>query len=83
MFWTVEDWSAHAGRRPVDHRKEPRGITWLEVGGDEQVMRDWLGDEADQLPLRYVGGEPGLRAIGIDFEDGEIELRPSGKQLVA
>jgi hypothetical protein len=81
MFWTVDDWSTHAGRRPVDHRTEPRGITWLEVGGDERVLRDWLGDEADQLPLRYVGGDPGLHAIAIEFEEGEIVLRPSGKQL--
>lgn len=83
MFWTVNDMEAHAGRVTVDHRDEPQGIAWMEVGGDEQVMRDWLGPEADQLPLRYVGGSPGLKAVALNLESaGEIVLRPSGRQLV-
>jgi hypothetical protein len=82
VFWSHPDMSTHPARTPVPHSVEPRGIAWMEVGGDEAVMREWLGEEADQVPLRYVGGAPGMRAVGINTDDGVVVLRPSGKQLV-
>jgi glyoxalase-like protein len=45
------------------------GIAWVEVGGDPARLERWLGGAA--LPLRVVGGEPGVRAIGV----GARELR--------
>jgi Glyoxalase-like domain len=39
------------------------GLTWVEVAGDADRLREWLGGEA--LPIRVVGGPPALRAIGI------------------
>jgi hypothetical protein len=44
-------------------------IGWLEVAGDADRLTDWLGGV--ELPVRVVGGEACLRAIGI----GERELR--------
>ena len=46
------------------------GITWVEVAGDEQRLRSWLGDDAD-LPVRVREGEPAVLAVGI----GERTLR--------
>jgi glyoxalase-like protein len=46
------------------------GLTWIEVAGDAARLRDWLGGE--ELAIRVVAGEPGVRAIGI----GEREFRP-------
>ena len=46
------------------------GITWVEVAGDPDRLRDWLGG-AD-LPVRVVAGAPALLAVGV----GEYELRP-------
>jgi Glyoxalase-like domain len=45
------------------------GITWVEVGGDDAHLADWLGGES--LPVRVVDGPPALRAVGI----GDRELR--------
>ena len=49
------------------------GFTFVEVGGDPEVMRAFLGD-AD-LPVRFVSGRPGLHAVGIAGPVGEIVIR--------
>lgn len=48
----------------------PGAIEWIELGGDESRLRRWIG--ADQLPLRFVGGEPGVRAVGISMPGGDL-----------
>jgi hypothetical protein len=45
------------------------GITWVEVAGDLDRLRTWLGGA--QLPVRVRDGRPALLAVGI----GERELR--------
>ena len=48
-------------------RKEDRGpsrIDWIEVGGDAERLRTWLGG-AD-LPVRLVDGPPRVIAMGVD-----------------
>lgn len=57
------------------------GFTFVEVGGDPEAMRAWLGD-AD-LPVRFAGGEPGLRGVGITGPKGEIVLRDAVATLEA
>jgi Glyoxalase-like domain len=72
----------HPARTPVRNESEPTGIAWMEVGGDPEVMKDWLGPDADLLPLRYVGGEPGVRGMGVSNADNEvIEIRAGGHML--
>jgi hypothetical protein len=44
------------------------GIAWLEVSGDEQRLREWLGGA--ELPVRVVDGPPAVRAMGV----GDREL---------
>jgi glyoxalase-like protein len=63
----------HPGRMPADHRVRPEGISWLEIQGDEDVLRSWLGDE--EVPVRVVPGPPALLAVGIASAAGEIVLR--------
>lgn len=46
------------------------GITWVEVAGDAQRLRGWLGEGAE-LPVRVTEGEPAVLAVGI----GERTLR--------
>src|SRR5207248_7702350 len=48
------------GRSEVDHPAGARGIAHLEVAGDEDRLREWLGG-AD-LPVAVVDGPPGVRA---------------------
>ena len=45
------------------------GITWVEVAGDAERLRAWLGGA--ELPVRVKAGEPALLGVGI----GERELR--------
>jgi len=63
----------HPGRAQARHRARPRGIAWAVVGGDEGALREWLGGAS--LPLRAVPGPPGLAAVGIATEEGQIVLR--------
>jgi len=40
------------------------GIAWVEIGGDGERLRAWLGGA--ELPVRPTdGGPPGLRAVGL------------------
>jgi hypothetical protein len=39
------------------------GIAWIEVAGDGERLRSWLGGE--DLPVRIVDGPPGVRAVGL------------------
>lgn len=57
----------------VDQPAQPGGFTFIEVGGDEGTMSDWVGDI--DTPLRFVGGEPRLVGVGIASPKGEIVLR--------
>jgi hypothetical protein len=45
------------------------GIKWVELAGDGERLDGWLG--GSELPVRVVGGPPGLRGVGI----GERVLR--------
>lgn len=64
----------HPGRQEAPHRVRPWGIRWVELGGDEERIRRWIGPEADGLDLRWVGGEPGLRRAAVATETGEVIL---------
>ena len=63
------------GAGQAAHRVAPSGIAWLELGGDEAEVRDFLGPEGEHLPLRFVGGAAGVRAVAIATDDGEIVIR--------
>ena len=63
----------HPGRGDAPHRTEPGGISWIEVGGDEARLGEWLGDHS--LPLRVVKGPPGVRSVGIRTATGEAVIR--------
>jgi hypothetical protein len=45
------------------------GITWIELAGKADRLRNWLGGAS--LPVRFVDGPPGVRAVGV----GDRELR--------
>ncbi|HXF74386.1 MAG TPA: VOC family protein [Actinomycetota bacterium] len=63
----------HPGAARARHLVRPAGIAWAVLGGDEGVLREWLGGAS--LPLRAVPGPPGLAAVGIATDRGEIVLR--------
>ena len=59
----------------------PQGLAWLEVGGTEEEMKKWLGQSPSDFGLRFNGKTPGLYAIGVKTDQGEVVLRrPSANQ---
>jgi glyoxalase-like protein len=45
------------------------GIAWIELAGDADRLRAWLGG-GEELPVRYATGDaPGLRAVGLGTGD--------------
>jgi hypothetical protein len=61
--WDVPD-GLHPGAAPAEHRVPAEGIAWVEVGGDEERLRAWLGD--GDLPIRVVAdADPRVLSIGL------------------
>lgn len=72
ITWDIPD-ELHPGRGEAEHVGTPQGITWLEIGGDAIRLNEWL--EGAELPVRVVGGPPGVLAVAIAAESGEIVVR--------
>lgn len=64
--------SAHPGGLEVRHPSQALGIAWVEIGGDPDHLREWLGEEVAMV--RLVGGRPGVKSVGIIAADGDFVL---------
>jgi hypothetical protein len=53
----------------------PMGIAWLEMGGTKAQMLDWLGQNPDELKMKFNGRSAGLYAIGVNTDAGLVEIR--------
>jgi hypothetical protein len=73
VYWP--ETTIHPGNEAAPHSIQPQGIAWLELGGDERAIREWIGSGSDRLPLRFVEGNPGLRAVAIDTDVGVKVIR--------
>ncbi len=58
---------------PADHSVKPIGIEYIELAGDQRATEEWMG--TNRLPLRWVEGQPGIRAVGIKTESGTVVLK--------
>jgi hypothetical protein len=58
---------------PAPHKVQPQGIEYIELAGDKKTTEEWIG--TDKLPLQWVEGTPGIKAVGIRTAAGMIELR--------
>lgn len=58
--------------RRAKHDVEPGTFTFVEVGGVESQLHDWIG--STELPMRVVDGYPGIRSVGIEIDGKEIVL---------
>lgn len=71
LAWDVSDELLPARAR-AGHGVRATGIAWVEVGGDAERLRTWLGD--DELPIRVTDGEPGIHRVAISTADGELVI---------
>ena len=71
LAWDVPD-EVHPGRARAGHGVRVQGIAWVEVGGDAERLREWLG--GDELPIRVVDDEPGIRRIGFGTSGRETVI---------
>jgi hypothetical protein len=62
----------HPGSGPAVHRVDVTGISRVEVGGDEDRLRAWVGG-AD-VPIRVVDTAPGVHAVVLALDTGELVL---------
>jgi hypothetical protein len=63
---------AHPGRARAGHGIRVDGIARVDVEGDDNRLRSWLGDET--LPIRVM--EPGARiaSVALATHDGELVI---------
>jgi hypothetical protein len=54
---------------------DPMGVAWMEMGGTKAQMQTWLGQNPDDLKMKFNGRAAGLYAIGIRTDAGEVEIR--------
>jgi Glyoxalase-like domain len=76
-FFFFPDLARHGSQKPVTGPSPtvPRGLAWMEVGGTAEEMSDWLGQRADTLALKFNGDAPGLYAVAIKTDAGEVVIR--------
>jgi hypothetical protein len=83
FFFYGDHMHEHAARISAPHRVAPNGLAWLEVGGTREAMLEWLGHAALTSMLRFNGLSPGLYAVAIHTNQGEVVIRrPAGKRLL-
>ena len=84
-YW-FEDFPMHPSGQPPSTAPKitrPDGIAWIEVGGTDKELYDWLDVPAGTFPFRFNGKLPGLYAIGVKtMKGGEIVIRrPSATEF--
>ena len=71
LAWDVPE-ELHPGRARAGHGVRAQGIAWVEVGGDAERLREWLGGEV--LPIRVVDVPSGIHRVGISTADGGLVI---------
>ena len=69
---------AHPSGQPVINTPglmQPLGVVWMEMGGNKAGMQAWLGQNPDDLQMRFNGKSTGLYAIGVSTDVGEVVIR--------
>lgn len=71
LAWDVPA-ELHPGRARAGHGVRAQAIAWVEVGGDAARLREWLG--GDELPIRVIDDESGIRRVAIATSDAEVVI---------
>jgi hypothetical protein len=71
ITWDIPE-ERYPGRQRAGHGVQPLGLSWVEVGGDEDRLADWLGGA--ELPIHLTDGAPGIRRVAIATSEGELVI---------
>jgi hypothetical protein len=69
---------AHPSGQPVVNAPglvQPGGVAWIEMGGTKADMQAWIGQNPDDFRMRFNSKSPGVYAIGIKTDGGDVEIR--------
>jgi len=71
LIWDISD-ELHPGRARAGHGVRATGLGRVEVGGDAERLRTWLG--GDELPIQVTDDAPGIHRVAISTPDGELVI---------
>jgi hypothetical protein len=71
IAWDMPE-ELHPGRQRAGHGVRAEGLAWVEVGGDPERLRAWLGGL--ELPIRVTDEPPGIVRAAVATADGEIVI---------
>jgi Glyoxalase-like domain len=78
-WYYFTDITLHPSGQPVEPYPglvRPMGISYIELGGTEKEMSDWIGIPVSSLPLKFNGQAKGVYAVAVKTEHaGEIVIR--------
>lgn len=71
------DWQVPPGRHPArgvaPHRVRPAGFAWVDLAGDADAIRNWLGEDVPGVRVA-AAPEPSVRCAVALADGGEIPL---------
>jgi hypothetical protein len=70
IAWDVPDELLPGRAEAPPHPSGAAGIEGVDVGGDPDTLRAWLG--GSDLPIAVVGDEPGIRAVRLVTDRGDV-----------
>jgi len=71
LTWDMAD-ELYPGRQRAGHGVKAQGLAWVEVGGEAERLRAWLGGV--DLPIRVTDAPPGIVRAAVATADGEIVI---------
>lgn len=71
ISWDVRE-DLHPGRTRAGHGVLAERLSWVEVGGDAERLREWLGGE--ELAVRVTDGSPGVHRVAVATASGVLVI---------
>ena len=60
----------HPGAATAGHDREIAGISWVEIGGEPELVSAWPGPTG--ADVRLVGGPAGVHRVGLGFGESVL-----------
>jgi hypothetical protein len=67
------------------HMRAPAGVKWVTFGGTNELLSDWMGQDAEKtIPVKFNGKAVGVWEVGVGMADGQdvIIRRPAAASVI-